>query len=1435
MPHKEPILTAQHYQQDFAKFTPTRDEFVSASISNRSAPYIALALGLYENHNNPIQFAIDHLDQINDPNQSDNFSNISKVYSVLEVYADQLGSQSVITLPQLAALYGIAKKLSDEKIAKAVLISLTARHLSFKAGISHCQPCHIADAKNIIAATCTYFRQEATVDATVYMVSSLCREPDNYQLAANQGSSAELKKLSGAKIFSVKNQNKVNSIRLLLIAAQNIALETEEKKLDDAYIIFTVKQELLKQGVEEKLANAISIVVGAAYFIEENNSIPQQTHLEQAAELLIKSEATINYQANQAFAIKLLQEYMRPQAKTADAILAAKQLKQDLLSGKSIEGQIKSKGRLAELSWEALTLVQDYAANYYFSLTDGAFKIERTNQGNGLYAAVLKSIQGVFIDEPDHPAHKLTPEQLAINIRKLLPNAKGIIVKQFNDIIYNNASILSVPATFADGLKTLQQNWQCREELSLEEKKSLQEDITNYLRDISTYYIAFVNNNPTIGSDIELQIIAHYYDLQIKLHSHVADNYKIINPDAKSMAHIFCALHQSRYHSLIIQKDLKLQQEPLSQLAYIEQAAMAAEQGRAARYLETAIGILAQNNPVVWQSNKAINQESLVQTIKDVFKQTKVVVLEDLKERTKEKFKKTTTIDREPIQVPREYPLLLPLRQPEQLSIITKEAEVNIANIHLIVAQQAESLLRSKRTKVNYLKATLQDANAKAVIAFKLFGDAQKALYKVRHTAGLKEHGDALFEHSKTMHMVSLKALGIATIEAYHEWWQNIIQEQLTAIETSFSATDKQITQYIEALTKAYEQQLTAVDNHYAAVLNKAIQDYNYHQRCVAEEERTAKRKRRQGMYRAFAGMAIAAFVAPHMASSLFAPGIGCTIATGAIAGGISSGIAGGNVLKGAAMAGLFAGFGFAVDGVLGGFITNNELLRESLNVAATASLSTAIYGGKVLDNVFISIGANAVAALIVPMPKFANKELTIQQANAINNRQVMRAFTRGITALAISKNSNLGTSLMIAGMSSLQTWVSHQANTFIQERRAIEQQANTVNPRSRLAIGDKQPALQPTLFTNTAGSRFNKLGYIGKGKFGGYKINLPEIQHPCAGGLQPRMPATNRPLTGVPSSSWRRFQENYTAVTNDMDIDALMYNIQSQQMSQLYDDYQVGGRIGSGIQAGFGAGQLGVAAALAETGVGVVPACLLAARGADNLVTGAMGFITGQDRPTILHQGLRRAGLSDTAARWVEFGVDLSPVASGMAREAGNIAKGGVLKLYDLRNANIKNIRFNSEADPLLEILGHAKVSHPKEYNFIMQDLKNHAVNVQHRDGSIAFSPHTRGGTVGNTIYLPEEFSISALKHEYGHFVDHKNLGFPRHIEYFKNPQLIIATERKQYLAEIKLARELGDYNARKILTRNYLAEKEDIISKYYQQPYGHSSNNAAKLRGNS
>lgn len=1262
MPNFEPVFT-EYPQQDFVNVAV--DEPTTPT-NNRSIPYIALAWGLYEGQENPIKFATEHLEHINSPAVPDILSNISKVYNVLEVYADRLGLQPSITLPQLTELYGLAKKLSDDKIATAVLTSLTARHLAFKDEFTHCTQFHLSDAKKIIASTKTYFKQEAAVDAMVYMISSLCREPDNYQLAACKGNAAESKKLSGANIFATQNRNKVDRIRLLLIAAQNIANQVEKKELDDAYIIFTIKQELLKQGIEEKLASAVTIVYGASYFFEENYSIPKQMHLEKAAEWLVKSEALIHYKANQASIIKFLQEYFSPNSTAEKAVKVASVVKQEIYCGNSIEGQLKYKGKIAELSWAAFVIAQDYGANYYFSTTDGAFKINRNNQGNGLYAAILPSIKATLKDDLGNAIHQLTVEQLSKKIRELLAKSKGIIIKQFSDIIRNNANILSVPVVFAEELKFLRGSYLQRDNLSIDSQNILDQDIANYLETISSRYIEFVNGNVEIGGDIELQIIAYYYNIQIKQHSHLSDDYNIINPDSKSIAHIFCALHQGHYHNLEQQKDLQLK-DYTSSADYIEQAAFAIKCGKLENYLETAIAVLALSNHIMWQASNPIDPELIEQKIDEAAEKTKSIVINSLKQHGQQllnnkKYPASNSSLKK--EVPKQD-LTLPSISAEQLSIIEQEAMVGIINVEFIAADDKLQSINPEQEEHKFIAAE-QIQSAKRT----QYSDAKMALYKVRQSVHADKYVRDLIAHHNTMFILELKALGVANLQAYRIWWQNVIKEQRNATEIAFATFNSQIDKYIVDLTKAYEQKLTEVDNHWASVLNRAIQDYNYHQRCVAEAERTAKRKGRQRMYRAVAGMAIAAFVAPYMAGSMFTPGLGCTIATGAIAGGISSGISGGNVLKGATIGGLFAGFGFGVDNLLGDFIQNSELLRESLSIAATASLSTAIYGGKVLDNVFISIGANAVAGLIVPMPKFANKELTRQQLNAINNRQVMRAFTRGITASVISKDSNLGTSLMMAGMSSLQTWISHQANTLVQERRAMEQQANIVKPRNRLAIGDKQPALQPTISANTAGAGFNKPKDASKGKSGGYQINLPETKHPCAGGLRPRIPVPDRPLSGVPSSAWQRFQENYTAVTNDMDTDALMYNLQSQQMAQLYDDYQVGTRMGSGIQAGFGVGQLGAAAVLAQTGVGIVPACLLAARGSDNLVTGGIGLVTGQDRPTMLHQAIRGIGFSDTTARWAEFGADLSPMASGMAREAGNIAKGGMLKLYDLRIA---------------------------------------------------------------------------------------------------------------------------------------------------------------------
>jgi hypothetical protein len=169
-----------------------------------------------------------------------------------------------------------------------------------------------------------------------------------------------------------------------------------------------------------------------------------------------------------------------------------------------------------------------------------------------------------------------------------------------------------------------------------------------------------------------------------------------------------------------------------------------------------------------------------------------------------------------------------------------------------------------------------------------------------------------------------------------------------------------------------------------------------------------------------------------------------------------------------------------------------------------------------------------------------------------------------------------------------------------------------------------------------------------------------------------------------------------------------------------------------------------------------------------------------------------------------------LPVVASLEGLGVGGVSNGG------------KSIRFSSQADPLFDSLGHAKFSHPEEYQAIMADLQRSGVNVKNGGSGIAFSPNPGGGARGNEVLLPDEFSISALRHEYGHFLDHQALGNPRYINYFENPRLIVNTERRQYLGEVRFSREVGDVNARRTLIQNYLNERNSIVEKYYQRPYG-------------
>ena len=189
-----------------------------------------------------------------------------------------------------------------------------------------------------------------------------------------------------------------------------------------------------------------------------------------------------------------------------------------------------------------------------------------------------------------------------------------------------------------------------------------------------------------------------------------------------------------------------------------------------------------------------------------------------------------------------------------------------------------------------------------------------------------------------------------------------------------------------------------------------------------------------------------------------------------------------------------------------------------------------------------------------------------------------------------------------------------------------------------------------------------------------------------------------------------------------------------------------------------------------------------------------------------------------------------LDILGTAAMKTVGGLAGGGVLAaklgLFGSRSRNwaedAENI-FKSGGDRLVKTLGPARISHPEEYAEIFEDLKLNYVDISFRKNQFAYGPSPMPGRPGNIVIDPDA-SISALRHEYGHFRDDKMLDFPGMRAYYENPSLRLATERRQYLSEIKLARTSNDYIARKELILDYLEEKTALIDRFYEKPYGHN-----------
>lgn len=138
------------------------------------------------------------------------------------------------------------------------------------------------------------------------------------------------------------------------------------------------------------------------------------------------------------------------------------------------------------------------------------------------------------------------------------------------------------------------------------------------------------------------------------------------------------------------------------------------------------------------------------------------------------------------------------------------------------------------------------------------------------------------------------------------------------------------------------------------------------------------------------------------------------------------------------------------------------------------------------------------------------------------------------------------------------------------------------------------------------------------------------------------------------------------------------------------------------------------------------------------------------------------------------------------------------------------------NNSDPMRDVLGSGRNSNPAEWNSIIQDLEKNGVEIKYREGEMAYAPGLTDGSPGQLVIDPDA-SLSALKHEYQHFLDAQAEGFPSlGKQLFEDPKARVIKELRAYMVEIKEADRLGFKEVSKQLFENYRQEREWIINQY-------------------
>lgn len=141
-----------------------------------------------------------------------------------------------------------------------------------------------------------------------------------------------------------------------------------------------------------------------------------------------------------------------------------------------------------------------------------------------------------------------------------------------------------------------------------------------------------------------------------------------------------------------------------------------------------------------------------------------------------------------------------------------------------------------------------------------------------------------------------------------------------------------------------------------------------------------------------------------------------------------------------------------------------------------------------------------------------------------------------------------------------------------------------------------------------------------------------------------------------------------------------------------------------------------------------------------------------------------------------------------------------------------MQNLTFRTFDDPARDKYGAARFSHPQEFDEKIKELEEAGVELDFSRPSMAYQPAK--GKPGKFI-LDKEASVSALRHEFRHFLEDRAMDYPGLAYWREDDERFWRMEFLAYMEEIKFAREQKDYDLGRKIAKLMRAERNRIFGR--------------------